>query len=167
MREVPLSHSCRQTGWCISGGRTPADRGHDIRRAEGLPVAGAKHPHAVCSRTDCFCLGKFFCSYWRGQGRARVSPCRGGDLASGPVRQTGEGRLEIFLRGRHAGSRRGMSARLRCSANFFRTACEKKPSRVDVKTYFMTPGFLARAGRLFCLPKRENQQWREKKSFPQ
>ena len=41
---------------------------------------------------------------------------------------------------------------------FFRTACEKKPSRVDVKTYFMTPGFLARAGRLFCLPKRENQQ---------
>ena len=158
MREVPLSHSCRQTGWCISGGRTPADRGHDIRRAEGLPVAGAKHPHAVCSRTDCFCLGKFFCSHWRGQGRARVSPCRGGDLASGPVRQTGEGRLKIFLRGRHAGSRRGMSARLRCSANFFRTACEKKPSRVDVKTYFMTPGFLARAGRGFCLSKRENQQ---------
>ena len=158
MREVPLSHSCRQTGWCISGGRTPADRGHDIRRAEGLPVAGAKHPHADCSHTDCFCLGKFFCSHWRGQGRARVSPCRGGDLASGPVRQTGEGRLKIFLRGRHAGSRRGMSARLRCSANFFRTACEKKPSRVDVKTYFMTPGFLARAGRGFCLSKRENQQ---------
>jgi len=158
VREVPLSHSCRQTGWCISGGRTPADRGHDIRRAEGLPVAGAKHPHAVCSRTDCFCLGKFFCSHWRGQGRARVSPCRGGDLASGPVRQTGEGRLEIFLRGRHAGSRRGMSARLRYFSNFFRTACEKKPSRVDVKTYFMTPGFLARTGRGFCLSKRENQQ---------
>ena len=107
-----------------------------------------------------FLLGEvlLFALEGAGQERARVSPCRGGDLASGPVRQTGEGRLEIFLRGRHAGSRRGMSARLRYFANFFRTACEKKPSRVDVKTYFMTPGFLARAGRGFCLSKRENQQ---------
>lgn len=95
-----------------------------------------------------------------GGGRAGESSCQSlqGRAGRGPVRQTGEGRLEIFLRGRHAGSRRGMSARLRCFGNFFRTACEKKPSRVDVKTYFMTPGFLARAGRLFCLPKRENQQ---------
>lgn len=139
--------------WSHSGGSRPR---HPT--CGGLPVAGEKHPHAVCFRTDCFCLGKFFCSHWRGG--AGESSCQSlqGSLESRPVRQTGEGRLEIFLRGRYAGSRRRMSARLRCSANFFRTACEKKPSRVDVKTYFMTPGFLARAGRGFCLPKRENQQ---------
>lgn len=160
MREVPLSHSCCRTGLCISGGRTPADRGHDIRRAEGLPRGRGKTSPSCWLPHRLFLLGEvlLFALEGAGQGRARVSPCRGGDLASGPVRQTGEGRLEIFLRGRHAGSRRGMSARLRCFGNFFRTACEKKPSRVDVKTYFMTPGFLARAGRLFCLPKRENQQ---------
>lgn len=160
MREVLLSHSCRQTGWCISGGRTPADRGHDIRRAEGLPVAGAKHPHAVCSRTDCFCLGKFFCSHWRGQGRGELVSVLAGEgwRWAGPADRGGlSGSFSSYTE-RHAGSRRGMSARLRCFGNFFRTACEKKPSRVDVKTYFMTPGFLARAGRLFCLPKRENQQ---------
>ena len=157
MREVPLSHSCRQTGWCISGGRTPADRGHDIRRAEGLPVAGQNIP-MLFAPTQLFYLRKFFVRAGGGGGRGELvsSPC--GSLESRPVRQTGEGRLEIFLRGRYTGSRRRMSARLRCFGNFFRTACEKKPSRVDVKTYFMTPGFLARAGRLFCLPKRENQQ---------
>lgn len=166
MREVPLSHSCRQTGWCISGGRTPADRGHDIRRAEGLPVAGAKHPHAVCSRTDCFCLGKFFCSHWRGQGRARVSPCRGGDLASGPVRQTGEGRLEIFLRGRHAGSRRGMSARLRYFSNFFRTACEKKAQSGRCKNIFYDTRLPGSGGQALLPPKAGKSAIARKKILP-
>ena len=160
MREVPLSHSCRQTGWCISGGRTPADRGHDIRRAEGLPVAGAKHPHAVCSHTDCFCSGKFFCSHWRGQGRRELVSVLAGEgwTWAGPADRGGLSGSFFSYTEKYAGSWRGMAARLRCAANFFRTACEKKPSRVDVKTYFMTPGFLARAGRGFCLSKRENQQ---------
>lgn len=107
-----------------------------------------------------FLLGEvlLFALEGAGQERARVSPCRGG-LEVGRSGRPGwlSGSFFSYTE-RHAGSRRGMSARLRCSANFFRTACEKKPSRVDVKTYFMTPGFLARAGRLFCLPKRENQQ---------
>lgn len=139
--------------WSHSGGSRPR---HPT--CGGLPVAGEKHPHAVCFRTDCFCLGKFFCSHWRGgQGRARVSPCRRG-WRSGRSGRPGWAVWKFFCAEGHADSQRGMSARLRCSANFFRTACEKKPSRVDVKTYFMTPGFLARAGRGFCLSKRENQQ---------
>ncbi len=126
----------------------------------GLPVAGEKHPHAVCFRTDCFCLGKFFCSHWRGQGRGELVSVLAGEgwTWAGPADRGGLSGSFFSYTERHAGSRRGMSARLRCSANFFRTACEKKPSRIDVKTYFMTPGFLARVGRGFCLPKRENQQ---------
>ena len=160
MREVPLSHSCRQTGWCISGGRTPADRGHDIRRAEGLPVAGAKHPHAVCSYTDCFCLGKFFCSHWRGQGRRELVSVLAGEAWrwAGPADRGGCPEVSSLIQKGMPVAGEGCLRGSGASLIFFRTACEKKPSRVDVKTYFMTPGFLARAGRLFCLPKRENQQ---------
>ena len=141
--------------WSHSGGSRPR---HPT--CGGLPVAGAKHPHADCSHTDCFCLGKFFCSHWRGQGRRELVSVLAGEgwTWAGPADRGGLSGSFFSYTERYAGSWRGMSARLRCSANFFRTACEKKPSRVDVKTYFMTPGFLARAGRLFCLPKRENQQ---------
>lgn len=166
MREVPLSHSCRQTGWCISGGRTPADCGHDIRRAEGLPVAGAKHPHADCSHTDCFCLGNFSVrTEGVGQGRARVSPCRRG-WRSGRSGRPGWAVWKFFCAEGHADSQRGMSARLRCSANFFRTACEKKPSRVDVKTYFMTPRLPGSGGQDLLPPKAGKSAIARKKILP-
>lgn len=125
----------------------------------GTARGRAKHPHAVCSHTA-FLLGEIFCSRWRGQGRRELVSVLAGEAWrwAGPADRGGLSGSFFSYTERCAGSWRGMSARLRCSANFFRTACEKKPSRVDVKTYFMTPGFLARAGRLFCLPKRENQQ---------
>lgn len=130
-----------------------------IRRAEGLPRGRGKTSPCCLLPHRLFLLGEVLLFALEGAG-AGESSCLSlqGRPGGGPVRQTGVGRPEIFLCGRHAGSRSGMSGRLRCFANFFRAACEKKPSRVDVKTYFMTPGFLARAGRLFCLPKRENQQ---------
>lgn len=107
-----------------------------------------------------FLLGEVLLFALEGAGQSTCQSLQGRGLGerAGPADRGGLSGSFFSYTERYAGSWRGMSARLRCFANFFRTACEKKPSRVDVKTYFMTPGFLARAGRLFCLPKRENQQ---------
>lgn len=136
MREVPLSHSCRQTGWCISGGRTPADRGHDIRRAGDCPWQGKNIPMLFASAQTVFAWGNFSVRTGGvGQGRARVSPCRRG-WRSGRSGRPGWAVWKFFCAEGHADSQRGMSARLRCSANFFRTACEKKAQSGRCKNIF-------------------------------
>ena len=106
-----------------------------------------------------FLLGEvlLFALEGAGQERARVSPCRGG-LEVGRSGRPGRAVWKFFCAEGMPVAGEGCLRGSGASLIFFRTACEKKPSRVDVKTYFMTPGFLARAGRLFCLPKRENQQ---------
>lgn len=168
MREVPLSHSCRQTGWCISGGRTPADHGKASGVRRDCPVAGAKPLHVVCSRTDCFCLGKFFCSHWRGQVRRELVSVLAGEgwTWAGPADRGGLSGSFFSYTERHAGSWRGMSARLRCSANFFRTACEKKPSRVDVKNIFYDTRLPGSGGQALLPPKAGKSAIARKKILP-
>ena len=160
VREVPLSHSCRQTGLCISGGRTPADRGKASGGREGWPVAGAKHPHADCSHTDCFCLGKFFCSHWRGQGRRELVSVLAGEgwRWAGPADRGGCPEVSSLIQKGMPVAGEGCLRGSGASLIFFVRHVKKKLSRVDVKTYFMTPDSLDRVGRGFCLSKRENQQ---------
>ena len=168
MREVPLSHSCRQTGWCISGGRTPADRGHDIRRAEGLPVAGAKHPHAVCSYTDCFCLGKFFCSHWRGQGRRELVSVLAGEAWrwAGPADRGGCPEVSSLIQKGMPVAGEGCLRGSGASLIFFRTACEKKAQPGRCKNIFYDTRLPGSGGQALLPPKAGKSAIARKKILP-
>ena len=146
--------------WSHSGGsrsRHPACGGT-------APWQGQNIPMLLAPARIVFAWGSFSVRAGRdGQSRCQSLQGRAG---RGPVRQTGEGRPEIFLCGRHAGSRSGMSGRLRCLGNFFRATGEKKAQSGRCKNIFYDTRLPGSGGQALLPPKAEKSAIARKKILP-